>query len=507
LNSISLFSVINEVSLHSTIQTPLLMKLNQVFLIFATLLLIISGCARNPVTGKKQLVFISEAREIAMGKEYDPQIVSMFGKYEDERLQKFINEKGQEMAAISHRPKLAYEFKILDSPIVNAFAVPGGYVYFTRGIMAHFSNEAEFAGVLGHEIGHITARHTVVQQRNQLLAQLGLIAGIIASPEIAQFAEPASQGLGLLLLKFGRDAERQSDELGVQYSSQVGYDAKQMGKFFATLERLQEQGGAQGIPSFLSSHPDPGERLATVTKRAEEKQKKLGLTEPKINRNEYLAMIDGLIYGEDPRQGFVESGKFFHPDLKFEFIVPNEWKHQNSPSQFQMASKDGKGMVLLTLGQGNTPGEAAQAALEGYKLEQISRSDVKVNGLDAVKIEARQVSEQSTLRVLGYFIKHGNFVYNLLGVALEADYPVYTSTFNNVMQSFKNLTDKDKLNRQPERIQIKSAPKSGTLKEIFTALGMPAQRHEELSVLNGMRLNDEVSSGMRLKVVQQSNSF
>src|SRR5688572_14557846 len=129
--------------------------------------------------------------------------------------------KGQEMANISHRPNLKWTFRIMDSPEVNAFAVPGGYVYFTRGIMAHFNNEAEFAGVLGHEIGHVAARHSVEQQRNQILGQFGIIAGVIINPNLARFAEVASQGLGLLFLKFGRDAERESDRLGVEYSTKI----------------------------------------------------------------------------------------------------------------------------------------------------------------------------------------------------------------------------------------------------------------------------------------------
>ena len=156
---------------------------------------------------------MSEAQEIAMGKEADPHIVAQYGLYKDDALQAFITQKGKEMAAISHRPNLNYEFKIVDSDVLNAFAVPGGYVYFTRGIMAHFNNEAEFAGVLGHEIGHIAARHSVEQQRNQILGQVGLMAGIILSPQLAQLGEAASQSLGLLFLKFGRDAERESDKL------------------------------------------------------------------------------------------------------------------------------------------------------------------------------------------------------------------------------------------------------------------------------------------------------
>src|SRR6187549_130611 len=161
------------------------------------LIFLFSTCARNPVTGKKQVVLMSEAQEIAMGKEADPQIVAQYGLYDDKALQAFITEKGKAMAAISHRPNLNYEFKIVDSDILNAFAVPGGYVYFTRGIMAHFNNEAEFAGVLGHEIGHIAYRHSAKQYSNAMLAQLGLVAGAALSPEFAQFADVAQNGIGL----------------------------------------------------------------------------------------------------------------------------------------------------------------------------------------------------------------------------------------------------------------------------------------------------------------------
>src|SRR5687768_16211694 len=161
----------------------------------------LAGCSKNPVTGKKEIVFMSEEKEKALGAESHPSIVATMGIYDDKNLQNFINEKGMAMAKISHRPELPYKFFIVDSPVVNAFAVPGGYVYFTRGIMAHFNNEAEFAGVLGHEIGHIAARHSVEQQRNALLGQIGIIAGIIINPNLARFAEAASAGLSLLFLK------------------------------------------------------------------------------------------------------------------------------------------------------------------------------------------------------------------------------------------------------------------------------------------------------------------
>jgi len=324
--------------------------------------LITFSCSRNPVTGKKQVLFMSEKKEIALGQSADPQIVGSMGLYEDDKLQKFITEKGKEMAAISHRPTLPYEFKVVDSPVVNAFAVPGGFVYFTRGIMAHFNNEAEFAGVLGHEIGHVTAKHGARQQTSQILSQVGLVAGVVLSPEFRSMAEQASQGLQLLMLSNSRSHESESDKLGVEYSSQIGYDATKMAAFFGTLKALGAQAG-QSIPTFLSTHPDPGQREIKVEAMAKEYQQK----HPgnyKVNRDGYLALIDGIIYGEDPKGGFVENWMFYHPVLKFKFPVPQGWQYQNSPTQFQMAPKDGKALMMLTLAQGTNLQEAANNTVQ-----------------------------------------------------------------------------------------------------------------------------------------------
>src|SRR5688572_30656312 len=241
------------ISIKISTQNPASMKKYITISCLIATVSLLTDCARNPVTGKKQVVLMSEAQEIAMGKEADPQIIAQFGLYEDSALQRFLAEKGKQMAAISHRPNLDYQFRIVNSEVINAFAVPGGYVYFTRGIMAHFNNEAEMAGVLGHELGHVTARHSVAQQRNAILGQIGIIAGVVIAPDLAQFAESASQGLSLLLLKFGRDAERESDRLGVEYSTKIGYDAQQMANFFNTLKRQSQASGQQELPGFLST--------------------------------------------------------------------------------------------------------------------------------------------------------------------------------------------------------------------------------------------------------------
>ncbi len=473
-------------------------------------LLLLNTCAVNPVTGKRQVVLMSEAQEIAMGKDADPQIIRQFGLYENKDLQTFINVKGKEMAAISHRPNLDYQFRVLDSDVLNAFAVPGGYVYFTRGIMAHFNNEAEFAGVLGHEIGHVAARHSVEQQRNAVLGQLGIITGAIISPEFGQFAEQASQGLGLLLLKFGRDAERESDRLGVEYSTKIGYNAHEMADFFKTLERKSGPEG-QAIPDFLSTHPNPGDRLVTVNKLATEWIQKLNLKDPAVNRNAYLKRIEGLVYGEDPKQGFVEDNIFYHPVLKLQFPIPANWSFANSPDKFQMAPKDGRALMMLTLAPGKTLQEGASAVLQQYNLRALETQQVTVNGLQAIAMVAdqqpaqqqQQQQQQQVVRTLSYVIQYNDLLYHLIGVSSANDFNNYQPVFNSTMQNFRQLTDASKINRKPELVRIKTVKQSTTLEQAFKSFNVPAKRMEEFAVINGMRLADRVAQGSLIKVIER----
>src|SRR5688500_11222450 len=425
----------------------------------------LSECAKNPVTGKRDFMLLSESQEIAMGKQSDPEIISYFGLYDDKNIQNFINEKGQQMAAISHRKELPYEFKIVDSPVVNAFAVPGGFVYFTRGIMAHFNNEAEFAGVLGHEIGHITARHSAKQYSRAMLGQIGLVAGSVISPEFAQFADIAQSGLQLLFLKVGRDAESQSDKLGVEYSTKIGYDASEMADFFSTLDRLSAQSGGEEVPTFLSTHPDPADRERKVAKLAQEWQKKTKSTGLEVGRDSYLKMIDGIVYGEDPKQGFVENNVFYHPVLKFQFAVPALWAVQNTPQQVQMVPKDGRALMMLTLAQGSSLEAAAQTAVQNYQIKVLDSKQQTVNGLPAIIVvgdqqpqqqQQQQQAAQPSVRVLMYFIQHGGNIYNMIGASSQADFNSYMQLFQSTMGTFQELTDQSKINKQAERVRVKT---------------------------------------------------
>ncbi|MEM6395247.1 MAG: M48 family metalloprotease [Bacteroidota bacterium] len=473
----------------------------------------LSDCSRNPVTGKREFSLISEAQEIQMGQQYDPAVVAEFGLYQDQALQQFIESRGMAMAKASERPNLPWSFKVVDSDVVNAFAVPGGFIYFTRGIMAHFNNEAEFAGVLGHEIGHVTARHTVQQQSRQTLMQLGVVGGMILSPELATQGESLMQGLQLLFLKFGRDAESQSDRLGVRYSTAQGYDAREMAGFFETLDRLS--GGSENrIPTFLSTHPDPGQREVTVRALAIEAQQNAKASgnsrgDFKINRDSYLRMIEGLIYGKDPRQGYVENGVFYHPELRFQYQVPNGWTTINSPQMVQKVSPNQDAIMRLMLSQGSNPEQAAQQFVQQNELRVVTSRNATTNGLNSFQLiaEADQIDQQTgrvaqTIVVEANFISYGGNVYMLMGMTLKQTFNRYQQTFEQSMNSFRELTDSRFLNRQPERLRIATNNDTQTIQAALTAQGIPLNRLEEFSVLNGMPLNTQIERGMLFKVLK-----
>ena len=439
----------------------------------------------------------------AQGPKPDPQVIAQFGLYNNPTLQRLIDDRGQKMNAASDRPG-QYGFTIVDSPIINAFATPDGHVYFTRGIMAHFNSEAQFAGVLGHELGHITARHGQSQQRRSTAAGIGLLLGSIVAPKLAQqFGGIAQQGLGVLFLKYGRNDERESDQLGVKYSTKIGYDASQMADFFQTLQRNEAQSGRSSMPTFLSSHPNSADRYQTVKNLAAQAKQNAGGRRLTVGRDSYLRMIDGLPYGDDPRQGYVEGGVFYHPDLKFRLPVPSGWKSQNSPSQFQMAEPNGKALVVLVPAGGGSLDEAAQGLAKAIGLQSANAQSTTINGFPAVVMQGEQAAQQGQAgaAVLAHVIQDGSNYYGIVGLTAPASMSGYANTFSSVAQGFARLTDASKLNRQSDKIRIKTATGTQTLAQALSAAGVPAQRHEELAILNGMQRTDRLSKGTLYKVV------
>jgi predicted Zn-dependent protease len=339
--------------------TPPIAAVRATALALAACFLFVAGCATNPATGQKQFSLISESQEIQMGLEADPSIVASMGLDPDSGRQRYVRELGLRLARGSERPNLPWTFRVIDDPVVNAFAVPGGHIYVTRGILAHLNSEAELAAVLGHEIGHVTARHSVTQMSRQQIAQLGLVVGTVLKPELQRYAGVASQGLGLLFLKYSRDDESQADELGLRYMRRGGYDARRMPEVFTLLDRVSGAAGGDRIPDWLATHPNPVNRRAAVERRlAALPSESLGTI---VNRDVYVRRIDGMGFGVNPRDGFFKGTELFHPDLKLRFAVPSGWATQNQRQAVLAVSPQQDAVIQLSLASQESPETAAQA--------------------------------------------------------------------------------------------------------------------------------------------------
>ncbi|MFQ5706242.1 MAG: M48 family metalloprotease [bacterium] len=488
------------------------------FILLSLSMLFLISCAVNPVTGKKELSLLSYKGENSLGRRADQQIVSMIGLYyEKPAVGKYVNELGQEMAIISHRPFLQYHFRVLDSPVVNAFALPGGYVYVTRGLLAYMNSEAELAGVEGHEIGHITARHAASQYTKAQLSQIGFGMGSILFPPSVLVGNAVQAGVGLLFLGFSRGYERQADSLGVEYSSRIGYDAGQMAHFFTTLHRLQEQSG-QGLPDWLSTHPDPEDREVATLRMATRWQKKWQRVLPsytfKVERDHYLDTIDGLVFGPERRRGLVRNGYFYHALLDYQFPIPEGWQLMNSPQQIQMINNSRTAVIELTLSQQPSAKSAAEKLVADARGKIIHSERATVNGYttEIREIEMRReiqtaqtrrmdLPETETFKLLAYFIEKDGQVYAFQALCRRRYYRKNESSFKYTMNNFDRLKNQEIKNMRPTRIKVVRVTQSTTLQDFLARYPNDQLSKDRMAILNGMNLTDRLQPADRIKIL------
>jgi predicted Zn-dependent protease len=453
------------------------MKNHAVLLVVALLL---ASCAVNPVTGDRQLALVSESQEIQIGSEVAKSAEQQFGLVDDQELQDYVHRLGMQLAKASERPELPWSFKVVDDPTPNAFAAPGGYIYITRGLLALMHNEAELVSVLGHEIGHVTARHSVAMISRQQLAQLGLGLGSVLSPTVAQFSELAAGGLQVLFLSYSRDAERQADDLGFRYALEQGYDVREMTNVFASFERASDRMGGNDVPSWLQSHPDPGNRISRIEERLEKLDQPL--TGHRVGEEEYLDKIEGLTYGKNPRHGYFEENRFLHPDMAFRIDFPSGWRTQNLAQAVVAGSPEQDAIIQMTLAEGSLQ-EAAQQFFTQQGLVAGRRQSQTINGLDAITGAFEAQTEQGKIGGVAAMISHDGRVYRIVAFTPAERRAAYEPTFRSTIGSFAPLTDKAALARKPDRLEIMRLPREMTVAEFYRTYpsSVPV---EEVALLN-----------------------
>jgi len=441
-----------------------LSKINRSIARWIFLTPVVAACATNPVTGKPEISLVSEQQEIQMGQQGAQQVAQQVGLVKDQALQNYLQTIGSGIATKSERPNLPWTFRAVDDPSPNAFALPGGYVFVTRGLLDLMNNEAELASVLGHEIGHVTARHSVHQMSEQQLAQLALGVGAILSPTVAQLGDVASQGLGLLFLKYSRDDERQADDLGFRYALNQGYDVRYMDDVFRSLQRLGEASKESPLPSWLATHPGEAERIQTIDSKLAQLQP-AQLANTKVNAQQYLQRVNGLVYGADPRNGFFQGNTFYHPDLRFQITLPSGWQGQNLSQAVIAVSPQQDGIIQLTLAQGNSPEAAARAFLSQQGIQAGQASQQTVNGVPAVASTFQAQTEQGVIQGLAAFFTYNGATYQVIGYAPAQRFGAYESAFRQSLGSFAPVTDSRVLNVQPKKLNVVSLPQQMTLAE------------------------------------------
>jgi len=464
----------------------------------AAMTIALATCATNPVTGKRELSLISESQEVAMGQDAAKQVVASISPVQDPSLQQYVSGLGMTLAKASERPNLPWSFTVIDDPQVNAFALPGGPIFITRGILSHMNSEAQLVSVLGHEIGHITAKHSVQQMSQAQLAQIGLIAAVIVKPGLAGFGDLASQGLGLLFLKFGRDDERQADDLGFRYMTNAGYAPTEMAEMFRTLQRLGGGSTEGRVPEWLSTHPDPGNRV----------QKTLDLVAAaslpanmKVERDAFLQRTDGLIFGENPREGFFRNTQFLHPDLKFQLDFPSGWKTQNQAAAVVGVSSQQDALVVLALAGTAAPNQALSEFMNQQGVQSQGGSSGSINGLPAASGAFTAQTQDGVLAGNVAFVSLDGRTFRLLAYTPQQRYGSYRGAFAQSLGSFRRLTDPSALAVQPVRVHLVRIPRAMTISQFHQSYPstIPVA---QVALINGVEASATLPAGTLVKRVQ-----
>jgi predicted Zn-dependent protease len=427
------------------------------------------------------------------------------GIYNDRGLEQYINEIGQELARHSHRPNLAWTFTIVDSPAINAFALPGGYVYVTRGILAYLDDESELAGVLGHEIGHVTARHAAQAYTRQAEANVGLQILSIFVPGTRPFADLGATGLSVLFLRNGREAELEADRLGVEYGSAAGYDPAGVPRFLATLARVDAMSG-RGVPNWLSTHPDPGSR---VTQAGPVATRFASADAKKINRDQYLDRIRGLEFGDSPKDGIVRGSEFLHPLLRIAVKFPEGWELTNG-STAVLAQEPGTKHFMVLQEVERPAGMPARASVADIAIEAMRKAGfkfvdgttLKINGNDAhLGSYQGKTKDVGEVVMRAAHIQVGRQLYVVAGFAPKDEFALVDPDVQSSVKTFRQLSQQEASNIRPNRLEFYTVQKGDSWQSIAVRQSKSLVNAATLAIMNDHDVSDQPQPGDRVKII------
>ncbi|MDZ4137526.1 MAG: M48 family metalloprotease [Erythrobacter sp.] len=451
--------------------------------------------------------------EAKQGAEFHPQLLNEFGGAMTGSHALYVEQVGKNIAVQSGlgNARESFTVSLLNSPVNNAFAVPGGYIYTTRQLVTLMNNEAELAAVLGHEVGHVAARHSQrrqqTAQRNSILGVLGAIGSAVLLGDTGlgdSLSRTFMQGSQLLTLKFSRTQELQADDLGIEYLTKAGYDRRAMGTVLASLAAqntldAQLQGRNASVPTWASTHPDPASRVQSALTKAGP------ATGGTTNRDTFLTRIDGLLYGDDPAQGLIEGSRFIHPELRFSFTAPQGFYMVNGTRAVSIQGQGGQAQMTLAPYAGNLETYVRQqfTALGG-KDSTLAPSQMQrttVNGLPAAYGSARvnNGNSQVDVTVFAYeFARDRAYHFTTITPAGQGG---QAATFNAMFQSMRRITQAEASSVVPKKLQVVTVARGDTVASLARRMAYPTAQVERFRVLNALGGNEGVTPGQKVKIV------
>ncbi len=474
------------------------------------------ACTVNPATGERAFTGGMSAREeIETGRKLHPQILAEMGGADGNKaLARYVDSIGQLLARTSERTDLKYTFTVIDSDIVNAFAIPGGYIYVSRGLLALADDEAELAGVLAHELGHITALHHARRRGQTLIANVGLLAAGVLAGAVAPGAERGIMGLGQhaatgVLRSFSRENEYEADDLGIRYLSRAGYDPQAMARFLAKLRahsRLEAIIAGRAPDSidrfdYLATHPAPRARVT----RASAKAKRVKVRQPMSARDIYLDKIDGIVYGESPAQGFARGRDFIHPDLRFRFRAPEGFRLHNAPAAVT-AEGPGDSLIVFDLernaGRRGTYFYLTSVWAKGARLERVR--NITVNGLKGAEGFTRINTRRGVVDLRLVAIRgQRDGIFRLMFLSPPGRTARLRRGFEATIASFRRIGSAEAASVKPRRLKIVRVRRGETQRTMARRMADAERPLERFRVLNGIGPRDRLRPGQRVKIVTE----
>lgn len=471
------------------------------------------GCAVNPVSGKQDLVLLSESDEIALGRKTNKEVLQQYKVYDDPALQAYVQNIGNKVALKSHRNNLVYRFTVLDSKEVNAFALPGGYIYITRGLMAYLKSEAELAAVLGHEVGHVTARHSVRQYSANQLTNLGVALGSIFIPGMTQASSQLAQLFGAALLRgYGREHELEADRLGAEYLAKTGYNPNAMLDVISVLKNQEvferEVAAAEGrepriYHGVFSTHPDNDTRLQEVVGTANELAEKTASAKY-VGHEEYMSYMDKMIYGDSPQDGILRGRRFFHEDLNFSMNFPKKWNVSNLPDRILLTAPGGSAIMQITVEDINKKISPRNFMIQRMGLNNLdNESPLNINGLEAhtgVSVISTKEGPRPTRFIVIYYEQRAYVVAGASKVAQNLS--KYDQAILETAKSFHSLTENEKILAKPLLLKVVQATNETRFGDLAKQSSLDSHAESQLRLLNAMYPKGEPQNGQLLKVVE-----